>query len=176
MHLEEIVSFQKTNHNINKFLNERIIDFGDVDRNNIDFIQTFFEIFNDNPILKSLLKENINIQNKNIAFDVLVETMKATLNEYKRIGQHMRDGTLSFEKFDSLIKAHKNWKDSIRKLMNLMEANEKLCNERFHQIEIYQKLNNINKILDMLMEIKEKNQLTGDFEFLENIHTSVKIF
>ena len=57
--------------------------------------------------------------------------------------------------------------------MIFAEMTEEMCVERMKQIKVYKSLNNIKKIIEILMEIKEKNELTGEFEVLDEMNASV---
>ena len=59
--------------------------------------------------------------------------------------------------------------------MIFAEMTEEMCVERMKQIKVYKSLNNIKKIIEILMEIKEKNDLTGEFKVLDEMNASVSL-
>ena len=67
----------------------------------------------------------------------------------------------------------KDWKDKITKLMKLNNSNEKQIKDRIRQLDIFLKMHKIKEIIAVLLEIKQQNSLTGDFQFLEKIANSV---
>jgi len=70
----------------------------------------------------------------------------------------------------------KNWKERFSTLMKLNNSNEKQITARLKQLDIFLKMKNIQEIIQVLLEMKKQNNLTGDFRFLEKITDSVSIF
>ena len=68
---------------------------------------------------------------------------------------------------------NKNWIENFCLLMNYGGLNQAKIEQRLRQLEIYLKISGVKEITMTLLEIKEKNGLTGDFKFLENIAESV---
>jgi hypothetical protein len=50
---------------------------------------------------------------------------------------------------------------------------DELMKKRLNQFSLYLKLKNINKIVDILIQIKDKNELTENFDFLEQVAQTV---
>jgi hypothetical protein len=81
--------------------------------------------------------------------------------------------------FDELAKEKNklldDWKNEFEKLMKCIGAkNQTLISKRIEQLDIYEKLKNIKNILKVLIEIKEKHKLSGDFSFIENVKSSLE--
>jgi hypothetical protein len=70
----------------------------------------------------------------------------------------------------------KNWKETFSTLMKLNNLNEKQITARLRQLDIFLKMKSIQEIIQVLLEMKKQNDLTGDFRFLEKITDSVSIF
>ncbi len=70
----------------------------------------------------------------------------------------------------------KNWKETFSTLMKLNNSNEKQITARLRQLDIFLKMKSIQEIIQVLLEMKKQNNLTGDFRFLEKITDSVSIF
>ena len=101
--------------------------------------------------------------------------MKSAQDEYSSLGNQVKEGVLSFKEFDRLTKNESNWKQYFNTLMIFAEMTEEMCVERMKQIKVYKSLNNIKKIIEILMEIKEKNDLTGEFKVLDEMNASVSL-
>lgn len=111
------------------------------------------------------------------------QLLKPAYNEYSDLIKHIKKGTLTFEKFEILIriqaslniglKINPQWKDLIRTVMKLDQFDQGLVEQRIRQCDLYLKLNNIHKIVSVLIEIKDKNALEKDYQTLEDLHKSV---
>lgn len=99
--------------------------------------------------------------------------MKLAQEEYSELSKQAADGKLSFKKFEEITKNQKDWQENFGKLMNFAKMSDKLIKQRFEQIEVYNKLDNINKIIEILLELKTKNELTGNFSVLQDMLKSV---
>ena len=96
------------------------------------------------------------------------------------------DGNLLLQSFEDLSKVtikykvgnvlNTNWMYNFSVLMEFNKFSDKQIKIRLRQFDIYLKINSIKEITLVLLEIKEKNNLTGDYKFLENIAKTVNFF
>ncbi len=99
--------------------------------------------------------------------------MKSSYKEYKDIAKKLKNGSLTFKQFDSLSGTKEGWELHFKTLMSFAEMSEKECDKRLQQITVFKQLNNIKAIIEVLMDIREKNNLTGDFATLIDMNKSV---
>ena len=105
-------------------------------------------------------------------------------NRFQSLVKDVSNGELLLRVFVELTKykSKKNtendkiWKENFSKLMKLNSLSEKQINARIRQLDIFLKMKNIQEIIQVLLEMKKQNNLTGDFRFLEKITDSVSIF
>lgn len=57
--------------------------------------------------------------------------------------------------------------------MEFAEMPENMCQERCQQIKVFKELKTIMMIIEILMDIREKNNLAGEFDTLTDMHESV---
>jgi E3 ubiquitin-protein ligase RNF213 len=167
-------------------LNDRILEFKEINRKDLNDLKHFNSIKDKrNVILLSLLNKNLQKQHKNIEVNSYIENvLKKSYQEYLEIGQRLNVGTFLLKEFDFLARLKQNnttnkyinpnWIEYFKILMNQIEIPEDIIKKRLEQIDVYLKLSNIEKICTVLLELKEKNKSTGDFEFLNEINASSK--
>ena len=97
--------------------------------------------------------------------------MKTSHKDYSDIALKVKNGTLTFKEFERLTGI--NWELPLTTLMYFADMSEDKCQERHKQITVFKKLNNIKMIIKILMDIKEKNKLTGEFATLVDMNESV---
>jgi len=102
-----------------------------------------------------------------------IGAMKSSYKEYSELGHRVKNGTLKFKEFDSLTEKKQNWELSLTSLMKFAEMPENACQERRQQIKVFKELKNIMMIIEILMDIREKNNLAGEFVTLTDMHESV---
>lgn len=98
--------------------------------------------------------------------------MKEALQMYTDLGNEILEGTLSFQKFNSIFQT-KNSMSDFSVIMDFVGMTEEKKSERSEQIKIYRSLDNIKMIVKVLLEIKQKNELTEDFDVLKEMDESV---
>lgn len=105
---------------------------------------------------------------------------------FENLASNISSGDLVLEDFDRLININKNkkmnnkeyekWRERFIQIMKFGKMNDKARDERLRQFDIYLNINKINEISIVLLEIKDKFKLNGDFSLLETISTSVSFF
>ena len=105
---------------------------------------------------------------------------------YEILTSKVSTGNLMLEEFEKLSRVNaksqdctdlnKNWKDNFTILMKYASSSPCQIDQRLKQFEIYLKIDNIKEIKMVLLEIKRKNKLIGDFQLLDKIAASVRIF
>jgi predicted Zn-dependent protease len=112
------------------------------------------------------------------------DVLKPSFQEYTDFVKEIEVGTLTFEKFEQHIriqtphfsesdKINKKWADYFKVSMKSANFPDKIMDQRFRQFDLYLELKNINNIVTVLIDIKNKNGLTKNYEFLENLAQSV---
>jgi uncharacterized protein YeeX (DUF496 family) len=66
-----------------------------------------------------------------------------------------------------------DWESEFRTLMEYQRLDSKTIKLRFQQIDINKKLKGVAKVSNILISLKDKFGLTGEFESLDNIVESV---
>ena len=104
LHLNEIETFKL--EGIEEILNDKILEFKDVKRNNLDFIEKFIRLANkENVILHFLLSKHLQRQRRYIQIDLYIEqVLKTAYNDYFSIGKSLLDGSYLFRDFENLTK------------------------------------------------------------------------
>ena len=98
--------------------------------------------------------------------------MKEAHKMYKDLGNEILNGTLSFKKFTDLFR-NKNSNKDFEVIMDFVGMTGKNKSERLEQLIIYKSLDAIKMIVKVLLEIKEKNELTENFDILKEMDESV---
>ncbi len=175
--IDEFVEMAKPDNILMRFyLKARMIAL--VQGNNVTktFTKFFIIPFQTYSILMSFtpfFKSAISVQS------FIKEVMKMADYDYTKLFHDVSNGTLTLSEFEQLIrikeksfesnikdKVNGKWKSYFTTLMATYKIDEKLKVQRFKQLEMYMRLNYIVKIAKVLIEIKNKNKLTGDFKML----------
>lgn len=98
--------------------------------------------------------------------------MKEARKMYMDLGNKILKGTLLFKQFDFLFQ-NKNSMNDFGVIMDFVGMAREKKSERLEQIDIYKSLDTIKMIVKVLLEIKEKNELTENFDVLEEMDESV---
>jgi len=171
---------------IEEMLNDKILEFQDIKRNNLGFIKDFIRLaYKENVILLFLLNKNLKKHGSYIEIDLyIVQVLKAAYDEYINIGKSLTDGSYLFRDFEYLAKIkhdgssnkqiNENWKEYFKILLNEIQTPKDKIDERMQQIDVYQSINNIKDITGTLLEIKEMYKSNGDFSFLQDIKNSLE--
>ena len=110
-----------------------------------------------------------------------IDLLKASSEQYNKLAQRLVDETMTLGEFDKLIRINNDfendthindkWQDYIDTLINSKDI---LVKERkLNKLKNYLKLVNLNHVTQLLVEIKSKNQLTGNFEMLNELINSL---
>ena len=111
------------------------------------------------------------------------EIMVKSETSFTSLIRDVCDGNLPLQSFEDLAKVtckykvgnvlNTNWMANFSVLMKFNKFSDKQIKIRLRQFDIYLHINKIKDITQVLLGIKEKNNLTGDYKFLENIAKSV---
>jgi hypothetical protein len=111
--------------------------------------------------------------------------MGKSLQAFKKLAKSLINGTFILSEFDELKKGilslnnkkGKNfdleWKSEFDTLLTHGECETKIKVERIKQLETYQKLKVVKIISELLLKIKELNNLEGDFDGFYQINDLV---
>ena len=175
---------------LEELIKNRLRCFEELHEDDYDFIQNVIEFANGHFFFSYLMKENAFKCKRPLTVPELVEqVLKKSHADCTQLSQSIKDGTLAFAQFEHLIRIqaqsfnHKadrinlQWKENVKVLMTRANIEPNLQAKRFNQFDVYLKLSNIVKITHVLLEIKDKNKFTGNFEFLEanagQLHTNI---
>jgi hypothetical protein len=108
--------------------------------------------------------------------------MKNASKIYERLYKQVSNGEFKLDDFESLIRIkqttlehnsnnqiNEKWRMYFKQMMDMYKMDQKLIDQRFKQFDSYLKLNYITKIANIVVEIKNKNNLTGDFNILQEL-------
>lgn len=107
-----------------------------------------------------------------IRIENFISQMKEAHKMYMDLGNEILKGTLSFKQFNILFR-NKNSMNDFRVIMDFVGMTDEKKSERLEQINIYNGLDIIKMIVKVLLEIKEKNESTENFDVLEEMDESV---
>ncbi len=181
--LNEMYLIDWKNTNRESYLIDRIKGFEDIDRNKLDFLKSFLELASDSPILNYIVKEAVRLENENkprMNLKMFSEKLNWCHEKFNQLGNEIQSGNIKINEFEKLTKVdpksfkltyQKNaqWKNTLSSMMKGFPMNDKQIEKRLNQYEIFCKLNNIKDIANLILEIREKNALGGDFSKLENM-------
>jgi hypothetical protein len=185
----DMIDRKKTNPE--SVLLERIKGFEEVDRKNLGFLKNFLDLASDSPILNFMVKETVRLENENkpkMNLKLFTENLNKVYEKFNELGNRMKSGNIQINEFEKLAKVDpKNfnstytksaqWKNTLSSFMKSILMDDKQIEQRLNQYEIFCKLNNIVEIGNLILEIRVKNGLSGDFGKLENaLNLVIKCF
>lgn len=71
------------------------------------------------------------------------------------------------------IVAENNWRANFEALLNFENVDANIAKQRIQQLSTYKELSRVKDLANVLIQIKEINELKGDFSALETIATFV---
>ena len=107
--------------------------------------------------------------------------MQESLNSYRRLGESLIDGSFVLGQLD-ILKSHISrakrsanveWKDEFQVLLEYAGCDKDLKMALIKKLDVYQKLKRVQQITKILLELKKVAKLTGSFEMLSDIISSV---
>ena len=94
--------------------------------------------------------------------------------KWNELAKNLCEGNLKFsEIFWYMENFAKKWENEFRSLMEYQHLSSDIINLRLRQININKKLNGALKVSKILLDLKEKLGLTGEFQNLHKIYDSV---
>ena len=106
-------------------------------------------------------------------------------DQYNKLAERLVNEAMTFGEFDKLIRINnvnfsKNagrindkWPEYFDALMDSKQAVASVKEKIINKLNIYLKLVNLTKITELLVEIKNKNKLTGNFDMLNTMSNSL---
>ena len=96
------------------------------------------------------------------------------IQKWDQLSENLCEGNLKFKEILDFFK-NKNydWESEFRTLMEYQKLDPKTIKLRFKQIDINKKLKGVAKVSHILIYLKDKFGLTGEFESLDKIVESV---
>ena len=172
--------------NQNNFEN-RLKHFDEIDKNKINKIKNFVEFSQDNIYLLFYIKETVNECKKSIAVEDFVnETIDVSMTKYNNLGNNLKNGKLELDYFSNeLVKIGKNlkiekenelYKEELEKVMRKADMSKDQIEICLKKLKNYLNLPKIKEISELLLVIREKENLSGDYQPLEQISESVIFF
>ena len=116
-----------------------------------------------------------------LSVDEVVELVWVPSNErLQSLRKRFLNGTISFEEIDKLFQVFKDSEDLAKEMRLLIlknesqvKASEDKMKKRIEQIERYYKLRNCIDAVWVILELKERFNLHGDFRLVEDVRNQV---
>ena len=116
-----------------------------------------------------------------LSVDEVAELVWAPSNErLQSLQESLLSGTISFEELDKLFQVFKDSQDLAKEMRLLISKNESQVKaledkikKRIEQIEQYYKLQNCIDAVWIILEFKERLNLHGDFQLVEDVRNQV---
>ena len=162
----------------------KLLGFDQIKSDDLTFIEEFLQVLPNNTILIKLMQNEMS--SKYFTIDYFISSiMRKSYESLLELGLKFLDGTIKLNKAEKLtiidigvfqIKPtkKKNWEDYLTILMKFVKMKQENIDKRIRQIKIYQKLGNTEEILKLVLAIKEKNDLVGNFTLLEELEESLR--
>ena len=117
----------------------------------------------------------ITFKVKSVDFDIYIDTvLPNTIYKWDQLSKNLCEGNVKFREILNYFKIKSyDWESEFLTLMQYQCSELKMINLRFKQIDINKKLKGISKVSNIIINLKEKFGLTGDFESLHKIVESV---
>ncbi|CAF0824304.1 unnamed protein product, partial [Brachionus calyciflorus] len=169
-----------------KIVLKRIYHFDEINKDNLSQIKKFISKSHQCLYLRYFTRKIIQKMKSPVNLKTFLDLVICQADlDFENFGESVKNGTLDLEYFsEELIRVNeslrigrdhfKNFKIELEKVMKIANMSEKEIEYRFKQIKHYLNLPKIKEISTLLLEIKEHEELTGNFEPLEQISHSLE--
>lgn len=162
----------------------RVNHFDEIDKNKIDKIENFIKISKENIYLRFYTKESINEFIKSVCLeDFMNQIIDSSMEKYERLGERLKNGRLELKYFSNILakigvdlqigQENELYKTELRTMMVRANMTDNQIEFRLNQLKLCLNLPKIKQISELILTIKEKDNLESDFKPLKQILESV---